>query len=296
MPMTDLPQDHIRLQIGEASADFALHGGELMSWRIGGRELVWHGDPAHWSRRAPILFPVVGASVDGRVRVGGRSYPMPQHGFARDGAFSLEERTQTSLRLRLTETEASLAQYPFRFALDVVADLKPDGLSIAFLVTNRDQAAMPYAIGFHPAFPWPLDGTGREGHAVLFEAREETRVPEVAAGGLLDRTGRDLPFDGRHLPLEPSLFTEALVFLDARSRLFTFQAPSGAAIAMAMEDFPHLAVWSRPSAPFVSLEAWTGHADWAGFSGELAERASIRVLPPGATGRHAVTLSFQPPG
>src|SRR5215217_9455043 len=75
-----------------ASATIALRGAEPLSWRVGGRELIWHGDPAHWPQRAPILFPVVGASAGGTVRVEGRSYPMPRHGFARDLPFGLVER------------------------------------------------------------------------------------------------------------------------------------------------------------------------------------------------------------
>ena len=72
-----------------------------------------------------------------------------------------------------------------------------------------------------------------------------------------------------------------------------FVAPGGLAIAMRMEDFPHLAVWTKPTAPFLSLEAWTGHADWAGFAGELAERDSQRLLAPGATVRHGIALAIE---
>lgn len=287
--------DRLRLACGEACAEFSLHGGELMSWRIAGRELVWHGDPEHWSRRAPILFPVVGASRGGVVQVGGTAYPMPQHGFARDGGFTPVEVGETALRLRLVDDAGSRAQYPFAFALDVVADLSPDRLSIAFEVTNTGAIDMPYAIGFHPAFPWPLEGTSsRDGHAVVFAAEERGQVPEVVGAGLLSRRTRAVPFEGRSLPLDPSLFTEALVFLYARSRRFDLVAPSGAALAMEVEDFPHLAIWSRPAAPFVSLEAWTGHADWEDAEGDLAQRAAMRPLRPGATARHAVTLTWHP--
>lgn len=293
--MIDHAAGRVGLRCGEARAEFSLHGGELMSWRVGGRELIWHGDPAHWSRRAPILFPVVGASAGAAVQVDGRTYPMPQHGFARDSLFTLEENSDAALRLRLVDDEASRARYPFAFALDVAAELGPETLRIAFTVTNRGPAEMPYALGFHPAFPWPLDGAAREGHAVVFAEAERLQVPEVAAGGLLARETRALAFDGRRLPLDPALFSEALVFLDARSRRFDFVAPSGAAIAMAAESFPHLAVWSRPTAPFLSLETWTGHADWEDAEGELRERASMTLLASGATARHAVTLAWHPP-
>lgn len=299
--MPDEPIDTIRLAAGDAAAEVALRGAEPLSWRVGGRELLWHGDPEHWAFRAPILFPVVGASAGGEVRVGGVAYPMPQHGFARRLPFEVVEQATDSVRLRLTDGAETRPHYPFAFRLDVVATLAADSLTLAFEVTGGDTSPMPYGLGFHPAFPWPLDGTGRtgrtgrEGHRVVFEQEEGGDVPEIAAGGLLARRTRRVPLDGTILPLAPELFTEALVFLDARSRSFAFEAPSGSAIAMDMEAFPHLAVWSRATAPFLSLEAWTAHADREGAEGELADRPSMIVLAPGETRRHTVRMSWRAP-
>ena len=95
--------DVVRLETGGASAEIALAGAEPVSWRVGGRELIWSGDPQHWARHAPILFPVVGASAGGAVRIAGQTYPMPQHGFARDSRFALVERTGDVAHLRLAD-------------------------------------------------------------------------------------------------------------------------------------------------------------------------------------------------
>lgn len=286
----------VRLQSGDASAALSLRGAEPVSWRVGGRELIWGGDPAHWSFHAPILFPVVGSSSGGVVRVDGRAYPMPQHGFARQAAFGLVASEASHAHLRLRQSDATRTHYPFAFALDVEADLNPTTLSLAFTVTNTDAVDFPFAIGFHPAFPWPFDGGPREAYRVAFAEPENPSVPGVTATALLTPAGRTVPLDGRHLALDPAIFSEALVFLDARSRSLAFEAPSGAAIDMAVMGFPHLAVWSRPDAPFLSLEAWTGHADWDGFSDELARRASIRILAPGESARHTVAMTWRDAG
>jgi hypothetical protein len=45
----------ITLTHGEARATIALLGAEARSWRIGGRDLLWPGDPAIWSDISPIL-------------------------------------------------------------------------------------------------------------------------------------------------------------------------------------------------------------------------------------------------
>ncbi|UHC18834.1 aldose 1-epimerase family protein [Methylobacterium currus] len=289
--------DTVEIRHRDTKARLALTGAEPVSWRVGGTEYLWSGDPAHWNRHAPWLFPVVGASAGGAVTVAGRAYPMAQHGFARDSRFTVVAQAEDSVTLRLTDTPDTRTHYPFAFRLDITATVRDGVLAFACEVHNPGPEPLPYGLGFHPAFPWPFAGGERAaggGYAVRFEHPERPAVPEVGPGGLLVRSERPLPLDGDTLPLDPEMFTEALVFLDARSRAMRFTAPSGAAIALEAEDFPHLAVWTRPTAPFLSLECWTGHADWAGFTGELAERDSQRLLAPGARARHGVTLRFTP--
>ena len=227
----------------------------------------------------------------------GRAYPMAQHGFARDSLFAVVAQAGDQVTLRLADTPASRTSYPFAFRLDITATVRDGALSFACEIHNPGADPLPYGLGFHPAFPWPFAGGERAaggGYAVRFAHPERPAVPEVGVGGLLVRSERTLPLAGDTLPLDPAMFTEALVFLDARSRAMRFTAPSGAAIALEVEDFPHLAVWTKPTAPFLSLECWTGHADWMGFSGELAARDSQRLLAPGASARHGVTLRFSP--
>ncbi|WP_232630363.1 aldose 1-epimerase family protein [Methylobacterium sp. Leaf118] len=278
------------------TARIALKGAEPVSWRVEDRDYLWNGDPEHWNRHAPWLFPVVGASAGGAVRVGGVRYPMAQHGFARDLPFTVVARSDDAVTLRLEDDAATRAHYPFPFQFEVTARVAPRSLSFDLTVRNQGAEPLPYGLGFHPAFPWPFAGGERRaggGYAVVFEAPERPFVPEVGEGGLLVRAERALPLAGDRLDLDPELFTEALVFLNAKSRALRFVAPGGRSIAMRVEDFPHLAVWTRPTAPFLSLEAWTGHADWAGFEGELAERDSQRQLAPGETARHGIALALE---
>lgn len=277
------------------TATLALSGAEPVSWRVSGTEYLWSGDPEHWNRHAPWLFPVVGASAGGVVRVDGRDYPMAQHGFARDLPFAVVDRADDTVTLRLVETAQTRAQYPYPFRLDITARVRPAGLDFAVAVHNPGGTALPYGLGFHPAFPWPFAGGTRAaggGYGVAFEHAERAFAPAVGPGGLLLRAEAAIPLEGDTLPLDPAIFTEALVFRDARSRRMRFTGPDRA-IRMEMEDFPHLAVWTKPTAPFLSLEAWTGHADWADFSGDLTERDSQRLLAPGATAHHGIRLTLE---
>lgn len=284
----------IVLEDGENRAVIARRGAELVHWTVGGRPLTWEPDPAVWPAVSPILFPVVGWARDGAVRIDGRTYPMPVHGFAAGLDFEVVGQDGREVRLRLHESAATLGYYPFRFGLAVRYRLEGPSLAVDFAVENRDSRAMPCALGIHPGFRWPLSGAEREGHSIVFETAEEPSVPVIAPGGLFSDARRPVPLDGGRLALSDAVLAqEALCFLGVRSRSLRYGAPDGSALRIEWEDFAHCAIWSRPPAPFVSIESWTGHGDPVGFEGELSEKPSMRLLAPGETGRHAVRYSLE---
>ena len=63
----------ITLRRGALTAQADTLGGELVSLRREGTEYIWSGDPAYWSGRNPLLFPIVGALKNGVVDIGGPS-------------------------------------------------------------------------------------------------------------------------------------------------------------------------------------------------------------------------------
>ena len=271
-----------------------LLGAEARSWRVGERDLLWPGDPAIWSDISPILYPVVGWTRDGE-RVDGRHYDLGLHGFARFEMFAVEKAGPDFARLLLRDNERTRAVYPFAFALAVEYRLDGEALHIALEAANPGERPAPYACGLHPGFRWPLGGAGRDGALIRFEKPERPEVPELAPGGLVRKTTRPIPLKGRDLPLTNSLFAhDALCFLDCASRSLAFVDASGASIAMEFPGFPHAALWTRPGAPFVCLEAWTGYSDTEGFDGDLAEKPGMRMLEPGARARHEARFAYRP--
>ncbi len=284
----------ILLAHGAARAEIALLGAEARSWRVAERDLLWPGDPAIWNDISPILYPVVGWTRDGE-RVDGRRYDLGLHGFARFETFSLEASGPDFARLTLGDNERTRTVYPFAFALAVEYRLDDDALHVALEVANPGDRPAPYACGLHPGFRWPLGGAGREGALVRFEDEERPEVPELAPGGLVRKSMRPVPLKGRDLPLSDALFAlDALCFLNCASRSLAFIDASGASITMAFPGFPHAALWTRPGAPFVCLEAWTGYSDTEGFEGDLFEKPGMRALEPGARTRHDARFVYRP--
>jgi galactose mutarotase-like enzyme len=282
----------IQISSGASRAEIALRGAELKSWRVGDDDLLWPGDPASWPDSAPLLFPVVGWTRDG-IRVDGQSYPLGLHGFARTQHFELIDRREDGALFELRANEATRKLYPFSFCFNVDFQLYDDGmLSISLEVFNEDDhRPLPYALGLHPGFRWPLPGA--EGpHELVFDAEERAEIPVIAPGGLFSPEKRVVPLDGRRLPLDPALFSEALCFLDARSHGLEFRAGSKS-LRMELKNFPHIALWTLPGAEFLCLEAWTGHGDPVYFTGDLHEKPSMRVLAPGEGACHSATLSWR---
>jgi galactose mutarotase-like enzyme len=286
----------IRLENTVARAEIDPLGAELRRWAVGDTPLIWAPDPAIWADTAPILFPIVGWTRGGGVEVAGRRYPLGLHGFARTMTFRVLEQWPTHARLGLAASPASRALYPFDWSLEVRYTLDGAALEVRIVVCNLGDGPMPYACGLHPGFRWPFAGGMPDDYEIVFAERESSSVPVISAEGLFTRQSRRLPLDGRRLALSPALLSrEALCFLDARSRGLRFAHPSGAAIDVSLEDFPHIALWSRPPGRFLSIEAWTGFGDRVDADGDLFEKDSMRHLPAGAQATHAAKFSFAPP-
>ena len=136
------------------------HGARLLRWELKGREIVRWPDDADWSRILkvrggnPVLFPFIARHfVDGKPELWrdekGVVRSMPQHGFARNARFTVIEEAD-SLRMRLTDSPETRAEYPFAFRFDVIIDLPAeDTLRISFETTNTGPDPLPYYAGHH---------------------------------------------------------------------------------------------------------------------------------------------------
>lgn len=286
----------IRLTSGGSSATISTFGAEPLAWAVGGRDLLWTGDPAFWPRVSPVLFPTVGRVRGGELRVDGKAYPMEIHGFAPKSEFLVAEQSSDRTRFVLEDNEETRRRYPFAFRLEITYRLTGEALSTEFRVVNPGDRPLPYALGFHPGFRWPFGEGGREGYAIEFEVAEEPSVPVITKDGLFSSEKRPVPLQKRRLPLDETVLArEALCFLDASSSWVRLVGPSGA-IRMSAENFSHWALWSLSGAPFVSIEAWTGHGDPDGFAGDITEKPSMRFLEPGGESVHRVEFRWQPAG
>ena len=285
----------IAIASSQLSAAISPQGAELRALSTSaGAQLLWNGDPAFWTGRAPILFPVIGELADGVYRYDGRVYAMPKHGFARRSTFTVITAEADRAVLRLSANAATRAVYPFEFALDLEYALDGAQLTMAATITNHGTRAMPASFGFHPALRWPLPfGAARAAHRLLFAQAEPAPVRRIDARGLLRPEPEPSPVTGNRLDLRDDLFNDdALIFGQPVSRAVSYGADHGPQLRVGFADFPALGVWTKPGAGFVCIEPWQGCADPAGFSGDIRDKPGIMLVEPGAARRLAMTIAL----
>ena len=292
--MTSTGTATVQIASAGLTAEIALRGAELVRLQDeAGRDLLWDGDPAVWTGRSPILFPIVGRLKDDRLTVDGVAYPMRQHGLARTSTFDLVEADHKSCRLRLSADASTKQSFPYAFRLDLTYRVTEATLAIEAAVHNIGQTAMPVSFGFHPAFRWPLPyGAAALDHAIVF-AEDEPGPLATLVGGLVSDRQRPSPVHGRRLALEPHLFDEdALIFTAPASRSVRYGPPGGRTLRVEFAGMPQLGLWSKPGAPFVCIEPWHGYASPASFDGDITEKPGMTSLAPDETRGFSMQVSL----
>ena len=283
---------------GDLTARINPLGAELWSLTdAAGREYMTDADPAFWTGRAPLLFPIVGALNEGRYRVGGTSYALPKHGFARTSLFECVEHRAADVRFRLTDSEATRAVYPFAFALELAFRLEGTALTMTATVGNPGDQPLPFSFGFHPAFAWPLPGgAGKDAHRIVFAEAEPQPIRRIdGPTGLLLPQPFVTPVQSRTLTPEAELFEDdALIWDELHSRSLSFGAPESATLDIAFPDTPMLGIWQKPGARYLCIEPWQGIADPLGFDGDFGDKPGIVSLAPGQAHAYRLEVTVRP--
>lgn len=269
-------------------------GAEMQYLRTAaGQDLLWHGDAAFWTGRAPVLFPIVGRAVNDTVEAGGLTSQMAQHGFARRQVFELEQRTDTQCRHILRASPATQDVFPFDFNLSVWHELAGATLSVTAKVTNEGDAPMPFGFGFHPAFRLPLPGTTGTSYVSLSRSNNLEQRP-LRPDGLLDDACVPGPFKDGRVDLTDALFADGALVFPNGSEALRFGATTGPTLEFSFDNLPDLALWRPVGAPFLCIEPWHGTASVVGDGPEIAERPNSMVLAPGASTSFRYQARFSP--
>lgn len=145
-----LPAIHLQLPCGD-TALVALQGAQLLSWTVQGQEQLFLSPLAAHDGHMPIRggIPVCFPQFNQRG-------PLVKHGFARTMAWQADaaqaERLPDDgllLRLKLTDSPATLAVWPHAFEACVEIRMHPGSIRVQLGVHNRGAAALSFTAALH---------------------------------------------------------------------------------------------------------------------------------------------------
>ncbi len=256
-------------------ATVALQGAELVSLQKRGdlTEYIWTGEPKVWARHAPVLFPVIGKFRDESYTFDGKHYTIPQHGFARDSLFEIYDVNDSSVTLVLKSDERTLRLYPLEFELRVRYVLDGDTLHATYIAINTNETVLPCALGAHPGF---LLGNDELEATTLHFSKPENSVCKKIKNGLTTDMHFTSPVVQQYVELTADMFLDdAFLLYKPASNEIRLESPSRTFTFSWGDTTTHLALWSKPGAPFICIEPWIGSPDSTGSPDEIFEKESL---------------------
>lgn len=255
-------------------------GAELTSIKFNGKERL-HNGKTFWDRQAPILFPTVGRLKNNKTIIEEKEYEIPQHGFAKDMNFALIEKTENKEIYELKSNSETLKKYPFSFIFNVEYEFTEDTLKTKIKVINKDEKAMLFGLGGHPGFK--LDMPQEEYYFELETEESEIEFMEVEGSYISNNPAKNILKENKIIEItRESFLNDAIMMKSLKSNTITLKQKKDnkKVLEFNFKDFPILAIWSLPNAPYICLEPWFNYADRVKETGYFKDKEGIITLNP----------------
>lgn len=274
-------------------------GAELMSVRTkDGHEYLWQGDSRYWEGRAPIMFPICGRLYNGEYTYLGKTYTLPNHGFARKSVFALKSAAVSFVTMELVSNEETKELYPFDFVFDVTFALNGNELSIKYEVKNKDERDLIFSVGGHPAFNVPLDD-GLDFEDCYVEFTKPCEAVRVDFSPTCFLTHNDKPYSKgatKRIDLRHDLFDNDAIFLYNVCKEITLASEkSPRSVTMKFDGMKYIGLWHtvKTDAPYVCIEPWTGIPATDGITDDLATKEEMIHLPSGYSYKNGYSVKIK---
>ncbi len=165
-----------------------------------------------------------------------------------------------------------------------------------YRIENRDTVPMHFACGGHTAYACPLnENTTLSDYVIEFPDPLNLLADTLGSSGLLSNKKREILCHEEILPLSDTLFNDdALIFTNIGFdwvRLRKKLDKKG--IVVRFTGYPHLALWSKPSADYVCIEPWLGLPDREDESVDITKKSTYKILEPDASFSIAVETEIE---
>ena len=278
-------------------------GGELLSFKLDGIEKIHQGEESvdengkvYWKRHAPVLFPIVGKLKRSQTLINGRTYEMPQHGFARDMEFEPITKLDNFHSYVLKSNKYTMARFPFEFELYNTYRQEDNKLTFIYKVVNTGKNNMPFSIGGHPAFKVDPDDLKRGNYYLEFEEEEEKAHFLYLVDGLVGTEySKNLLINDKYLLLDEHTFdNDALIIKGIQNKKISLRNRRTQKVVLNFEyeGWQYLGIWSKAGAPFLCLEPWTSTADRVNSNNVFVQKTDLKILEPGEEFENKFSVEF----
>ena len=186
----------------------------------------------------------------------------------------VESGRDDTLILRLEDTDATRAMYPFRFEVVLTYRAERNALVCEQSYVNRGDVPMPYYAGFHPYFRTPVAGAGKETVALDYKPIRAFRYNERFTD-----LAEEVPPPAVPVGAHAAAVLEQRLTMVGSERELRIAMPDGLVIHMAADIFPYVQLYTMTDKPFFCVEPWMA------FPNALNTVAGARWLKPGQTER-----------
>ncbi len=278
-------------------------GGELISFKINGEEKIHQGENSvdengkvYWKGHSPVLFPIVGKLKKNRTLIGGRTYELMQHGFARDLEFEPITNLSNFHSYVLKSNKYTLTRYPYEFELYNTYRTEENRLTTIYKVVNTGLINLPFGIGGHPAYKIDQSELAKGHYYLEFEQEENKLHFLYLVDGLIGTEyAKDRLINKKYIQLDSHTFDDdALIMKGITSNKISLKnyATNKTILTMDFTGFPYLSIWSKPNAPFICIEPWYSTADNIKSTGVFTQKQDIISLKPNDSFECKYTVEF----
>ncbi len=260
--------------------------------------LLWTGEEPWKDRHAPILFPYCGRLKGGKFSIDGVEYEGELHGFARDLAHIMQQKTDTSVTLKLEANVLTMEKWPFAFGLTSTFELNGKTLNHKIEVVNDGDENMTFGFGYHPGFMCPFDESHTAGdYEIVFDTPETPVVIETGSeSGLVTGNIYTLFENESTMQLSDTLFDKGSICMsNLKSKTLSIvEKGTGRKMVFGIEGFPYVLLWSQPGAlKFLCVEPWHTLPDEENTSGVWADKKPAITLKPEEKFNTCMPMTFE---
>lgn len=261
--------EKIRIEKGNVSAAIDMaEGMNAVSIEYQGKEVI----ECNETRRAngatyavPVLFPTPNRTAGGCYSFRGENVDAIVHGYARHSAFSVIDRSCSSVT-GFCDFESCSAPYSISMKLKIEAF--ENSLTWNFTIENRGEKEFPFSVALHPFFRKDIFE-----YLTLNADYEMEATSEKLPTGRLIKLNEQTGYNRRLI----SDINADTVYFSEHGAIAELDGDGFTLVISASPEFKHSVVYGYPGSSFICVEPQTGSTDFVNLHERGFEKAASLI-------------------